>query len=184
MSRKIFFVAKSGVAIKMIERLYDAPAMNGALSDLIYLQNIPSMVVAHVLDPQRGETVLDMCAAPGGKTSHIAMLMKNEGKIIALDRTKEKVEKITNLCKSLGITCVNAYCLDSTKLLEENKKDFMPESFDRVLLDPPCSGLGQRPRIKDTVSVVALNSYSPYQRKLFRVAVQLLRVGGSMVYST
>jgi len=60
----------------------------------------------------------------------------------------------------------------------------MPESFDRVLLDPPCSGLGQRPRIKDTVSVVALNSYSPYQRKLFRVAVQLLRVGGSMVYST
>jgi 16S rRNA C967 or C1407 C5-methylase (RsmB/RsmF family) len=145
------------------------------------------------LKPQEGEQVLDMCASPGGKTTHIATLMKNHGRVISIDKTPQKVEKIKQLCVQMGITCVSALCLDSTRILNKelppnlfsnSASAFPPESFDKVLLDPPCSGLGQRPRLEDLTSLVTLKSYAPYQRKLFHVAVSLLKVGGTLVYST
>src|SRR5690606_34367599 len=127
-------------------------------------------------------------AAPGGKATHIATLMKNEGKVYAIDKSASKVEGIKKLCKQMGISCIQAVQADSTKilrgdLLRESTTtiQFDAETFDRILLDPPCSGLGQRPRIKDNTSLVTLNSYHKYQQKLFHVAVRLLKVGGILV---
>eukprot|EP01117_Protostelium_nocturnum_P005949 TRINITY_DN2141_c0_g2_i1.p1 TRINITY_DN2141_c0_g2~~TRINITY_DN2141_c0_g2_i1.p1 ORF type:complete len:305 (-),score=72.06 TRINITY_DN2141_c0_g2_i1:3-917(-) len=191
MSRSVFYMAKSGVAVKMNEPVFSSPPLNGILPDILYLQNLPSMVVSHVLNPQPGETILDMCASPGGKSTHIAQLMKDDGTIHSIDKNEGKADIIQKLCNQLGITCVKVHALDSTKLLNAQKDLYSKEdikfeagSFDRILLDPPCSGLGQRPRIREDMNLASLLSYAPYQRKLMHTAVQLLKEGGTLVYST
>ncbi|XP_037014197.2 tRNA (cytosine(72)-C(5))-methyltransferase NSUN6 isoform X4 [Artibeus jamaicensis] len=154
-------------------------------------ENLPSAVVAHVLDPQPGEKILDLCAAPGGKTTHIAALMHDEGEVIALDKISNKVEKIKQNALLLGLNSIRAFCFDGTKALkldvvEDTKGEppFLPESFDRILLDAPCSGMGQRPNMACSWTLKEVTSYQPLQRKLFTVAVQLLKPGGVLVYST
>eukprot|EP00210_Caulerpa_lentillifera_P001758 g1688.t1 len=81
------------------------------------LQNLPSIVTAQVLDPKPGWIVLDMCAAPGGKTTAIAELMQNTGSVFALDRTHKKVKRIADLANELNLTCIYPYKLDATKAL-------------------------------------------------------------------
>lgn len=84
----------------------------------------------------------------------------------------------------MGITIINAQAKDSTKLLNDTSNLWIPNSFDRVLLDPPCSGLGNRPRFDDDMSLENLVGYSDYQKKLVNIAVRLLKVDGYMTYST
>ncbi|RHY02320.1 hypothetical protein DYB36_009785 [Aphanomyces astaci] len=84
----------------------DAPPLNGVLSGHMYMQNTPSSVVAHVLSPQPGDTVLDMCAAPGGKTSHLATLMQNRGTLIACDRSRRKVLEMKAFFESVNLSII------------------------------------------------------------------------------
>ncbi|XP_008568038.1 PREDICTED: putative methyltransferase NSUN6 [Galeopterus variegatus] len=154
-------------------------------------ENLPSAVVTHVLNPQPGEKILDLCAAPGGKTTHIAVLMHDQGEVIALDKIPNKVEKIKQNALLLGLNSIRAFCFDGTKAVKldtvqntEGEPPFLPESFDRILLDAPCSGMGQRPNMACTWTLKEVTSYQPLQRKLFTVAVQLLKPGGVLVYST
>lgn len=77
---------------------------------------MPSMICAKVLDPKEDELILDMCAAPGGKTTHIAELVKNKSRIIAFDKISSKISKMKDLCKKLGSTCIECYCQDATKI--------------------------------------------------------------------
>ncbi|KAI5682974.1 hypothetical protein M9H77_04202 [Catharanthus roseus] len=112
LSRAGIFRVSEGVAVDMTNRVYKLPSFNGKVSffwsnitptndylfdieDLlegeIFLQNLPSIVAAHALDPQQGERILDMCAAPGGKTTAIAILMKDKGEVVAVDRSHNKV---------------------------------------------------------------------------------------------
>uniref|UniRef100_A0A4W4DV71 SAM-dependent MTase RsmB/NOP-type domain-containing protein n=1 Tax=Electrophorus electricus TaxID=8005 RepID=A0A4W4DV71_ELEEL len=180
-----------GVAIRMNEAIYESPSFDGVLPTELFLQNLPSVVVGHVVGPRPGERILDMCAAPGGKTTHIAALMGNQGVLVALDKIKSKVEKIRQNAHTLQLDCIKAYCHDSIQAVQSGKTQepftdvppFPEESFDRVLLDAPCSGLGQRPNMAVTWSVKEVCSYPPLQRKLF-TAVRLLKKGGVMVYST
>ncbi|XP_041421530.1 NOP2/Sun RNA methyltransferase 6 L homeolog isoform X4 [Xenopus laevis] len=181
-----------GKGIKMTEPVYLSPSFDNVLSGYIFLQNLPSAVVSHVLNPQPGERILDMCAAPGGKTTHIATLMEDQGEVIALDKIASKVEKIKQNASVLKLKCIKAFCFNSTKAVrDQNCPDeqgdgppFFPESFDRILLDAPCSGMGQRPNMVCPFSLKELTSYQPLQRKLFSAAVELLRPGGTLVYST
>ncbi|XP_004605538.2 tRNA (cytosine(72)-C(5))-methyltransferase NSUN6 isoform X1 [Sorex araneus] len=180
-----------GVGIRMTDPVYRSPSFDSVLPGYVFLQNLPSAVVTHVLDPQPGEKILDLCAAPGGKTTHIATLMRDEGKVIALDKISNKVDKIKQNAVLLGLNSIRAFCFDGTKALKhdmvkdtEEEPPFSPESFDRILLDAPCSGLGQRPNMAYTWTLKEVTSYPPLQRKLFTVAVQLLKPGGVLVYST
>nr|XP_028605670.1 putative methyltransferase NSUN6 isoform X1 [Podarcis muralis]XP_028605671.1 putative methyltransferase NSUN6 isoform X1 [Podarcis muralis]XP_028605673.1 putative methyltransferase NSUN6 isoform X1 [Podarcis muralis]XP_028605674.1 putative methyltransferase NSUN6 isoform X1 [Podarcis muralis]XP_028605675.1 putative methyltransferase NSUN6 isoform X1 [Podarcis muralis]XP_028605676.1 putative methyltransferase NSUN6 isoform X1 [Podarcis muralis]XP_028605677.1 putative methyltransferase NSUN6 len=180
-----------GMGIKMTEPIYLSPSFDKMLSSYLFLQNLPSSVVSYVLNPQPGQRILDMCAAPGGKTTHLATLMCDEGEVIALDKTAEKVKKIKQNAALLKLNCIKAFCYDGTKALAIGKGEdrqegppFLPESFDRILLDAPCSGMGQRPNMVYSWSLKEVTSYQPLQRKLFRVAVQLLKPGGILVYST
>ncbi|XP_067869544.1 tRNA (cytosine(72)-C(5))-methyltransferase NSUN6 isoform X2 [Heterodontus francisci] len=179
-----------GVGIRMTERVYISPSFDNLLSNFVFLQNLPSVVVSHVLDPNPGERILDICAAPGGKTTHIAALMNDEGEVIAMDKIANKVKKIKQNAENLQLKCIKVFCYDGTKALAkegiwaEQGPPFLPESFDRVLLDAPCSGLGQRPNMACDWSLKEITSYPPLQRKLFRVAVNLLKPGGILVYST
>ncbi|XP_015595719.1 putative methyltransferase NSUN6 isoform X2 [Cephus cinctus] len=185
----------SGIAVKMTELLSGVPILSDTCLPKGFglLQNVPSIVCIKVLDPQPGETVLDMCAAPGNKTTHIAALMKNQGRIIALEKIKSKIEKLQNNCKDFSVKNVEIFCIDSTKAVAEDLSSvkinplcppFPEETFDRILLDGPCSGLGQRPQIFNSISPAELRSYVPLQRKLFSTAVRLLKPSGILVYST
>ncbi|KAF6131826.1 NOP2/Sun RNA methyltransferase 6 [Phyllostomus discolor] len=184
-------VWEKGIGIRMTEPLYLSPSFDNVLPSYLFLQNLPSAAVAHILDPQPGEKILDLCAAPGGKTTHIAALMHDEGEVIALDKISNKVKKIKQNALLLGLNSIRAFCFDGTKALkvdmvEDTKGEppFLPESFDRILLDAPCSGMGQRPNMACSWTLKEVTSYQPLQRKLFTVAVKLLKPGGVLVYST
>eukprot|EP00698_Gefionella_okellyi_P016274 TRINITY_DN464_c0_g1_i8.p1 TRINITY_DN464_c0_g1~~TRINITY_DN464_c0_g1_i8.p1 ORF type:complete len:222 (+),score=3.35 TRINITY_DN464_c0_g1_i8:638-1303(+) len=182
----------------MTKRLYDSPPLNGVFPQLMFLQNLPSVLVSHILDPLPGERVIDMCAAPGGKTTHIATLMQDKGTVIALDRNAGKVACIVAAAKRWGLTCIEAHVQDATvcvvqaeDTLDEQSRSnstgsivFESGSFDRVLLDPPCSALGLRPKLKDMSSGKNVSAQSKYQKSLMRSAFRLLKVGGTLVYST
>lgn len=306
MTRATLFREAKGVAVEMVHRAYNLPPFSGVLSGDIFLQNLPSVVATHVLDPQPGERILDMCAAPGGKTTGIATLMGDKGEVIALDRSHSKVLDIVRLAQEMKLTCIQAIKMDALKsvrvestpdrisqdkplgevsntarlteavaiddiitnstseepniieecskkhlreesaqILAENvggsKRDeastisstrpnseatpakkfkddgayasrkaarkearklktelkkaaepetpyrngFAPQSFDRVLLDAPCSALGLRPRLfagQETLD--GLRQHANYQRRLIDQAVQLVRPNGTLVYST
>lgn len=109
--------------------------------------------------------------------------MQNQGEIIAFDKTQAKADQIMESCKAQNITIVKAQKMDSKKILE--KKALEPESFDRVILDAPCSGLGLRPNFAHTMwTLPALREIAGTQKRLFREAAKLLKPGGVLVYST
>ncbi|KAK8937141.1 hypothetical protein KSP39_PZI012379 [Platanthera zijinensis] len=272
-SRAGMFRASKGIAVEMTDRVYKLPSFHNLLGGEIFLQNLPSIVAAHVLEPQEGEQILDMCAAPGGKTTAIAMLMRDKGIVVAVDRSHNKVMDIKKMAAEMDLTCIKAYRLDALKSVRqisnatdvaetnlehdisdttvgnsssnlgnvdlhspnmdgskidlklisnvlssssnglyisktesrkstqrmrngpgrnhsivgraENSNGFLPNAFDRVLLDAPCSALGLRPRLfaaEETIE--SLQAHARYQRRMFDQAVQLVRPGGVVVYST
>lgn len=158
------------------------------------LQNLPSIICGHVLNPKPGEIVLDMCAAPGNKTTHLAELMQDTGLLVALDKTPNKLKLLLDKMATYNLKSVKCYAFDSTKALravdtrETSEMDvsppFRPQSFDKILLDAPCSALGNRPMLRNDITPKMLTSYAVVQRKLFAAAVPLLRTGGVLVYST
>lgn len=143
-------------------------------------QDIAASAAAAALDPQKGETVIDVCAAPGGKTTHIAELMGNCGKIFAFDTYEHKIKLIEENAKRLGIDIIRAQIGDGTVF---NKT--LEAAAERVLCDVPCSGLGiirRKPEIKwNEDSSKELNKV---QRKILENGSRYLKRGGTLVYST
>lgn len=161
------------------------------------LQNLPSIICGHVLSPQPNEVILDMCAAPGNKTTHLAELMQDTGSLIALDRSANKIRMMKRKINNFHLKSVRCFAFDSTRALDSGHRSndggddanalrppFGRGTFDRILLDAPCSGLGNRPQLEYNGSDEEFLSYPMMQRKLFRTAVELLKVGGVLVYST
>ncbi len=147
----------------------------------VYVQEAASMIPPVVLDPQHGDVVLDMCAAPGSKTTQIAQYMENSGAIVANDTETQRLS-------SLGIN-VQRCGLTNTLITKMNGQSFrrIPIEFDRVLVDAPCSGTGTIRK-----SYRALQDWSPglvkrmavIQKQLVGVGFEKLKQGGTMVYST
>ncbi len=150
---------------------------------LYFVQDESSQVVPHLLSPRPGERVLDVCAAPGGKTTHLAQLMENRGEILALELHRSKVKLIEENCRRLGITIVRAVERDASQPLP------FPwgETFDRVLLDAPCTGLGilhRNPEAKWRRKPEDVVRLSQVQRSLLDSVSSWLKPGGTLVYST
>lgn len=99
----------------MSEPLYGSPPLGGLLSETLFLQNLPSVLCGHLLGPEPGHAVLDMCAAPGGKTTHLATLMNDMGVVVALDRAENRVSKVRDNCNRWGISCVRAFAHDANE---------------------------------------------------------------------
>ncbi|XP_023930216.1 putative methyltransferase NSUN6 [Lingula anatina] len=155
----------------MTSPVYVAPSLSDILPSVVFPQNLPSVICSHVLDPQPNNRVLDMCAAPGGKTTHIATLMRDQGLVIAFDKGQGRVERIQSNASKWNLKSVRAFPYDATKSCAIDADGdpfppFPPEYFDRVLLDAPCSGLGQKPSVFNKMSARELSSYPPLQRKL------------------
>ncbi|GLB59405.1 16S rRNA (cytosine(967)-C(5))-methyltransferase RsmB [Cytobacillus sp. NCCP-133] len=150
---------------------------------LITIQDESSMLVAYALGGSQNETVLDACAAPGGKSTHIAETLQNTGQVISLDLHEHKVKLINDNAARLGLTNIKTNALDSRKVQEHYEK----ESFDRILVDAPCSGLGvmrRKPDMKYTKKEEDLFHLHKVQRNLLAAVSPLLKKGGILVYST
>jgi 16S rRNA (cytosine967-C5)-methyltransferase len=145
-----------------------------------YVQDPSTLLAARELDPQRGETILDLCAAPGGKLTYLAQLLGNEGRLVAHDAATERLKLIEQNCARLGVTCVQT-ALPST--LDPRTSAL----FDRILVDVPCSNTGVMRRRVDLRWRIRPEEFlrlSAAQGELLRRAASLLKPGGILVYST
>lgn len=149
---------------------------------LYTLQNINSMRAVFALNPVNGETVVDVCSAPGGKTTYIAELMNDTGKIYAFDVHPHKIELIKNAAKRIGINCIEASVHNS----EDVKTELIGQA-DRVLADVPCSGIGvihKKPDIKWNRIESDIVQLCETQYRILKSASAYVKNGGTLVYST
>lgn len=157
----------------------------GFTEGLFVVQDVTAMQVAPFLDPKPGQRVLDLCAAPGGKTTHLAELMHDVGEIVAVDISRERLKFVEENCQRLNLTCVKTLCLDATN--EEMVKGALQGGFDAVLLDVPCSNTGvlaRRPEARWRLSPQSIAECATRQALLLRTALGLLKPAGRLVYST
>lgn len=153
------------------------------LDGFVTIQDESGQMVAEIMNPKENSKILDMCAAPGSKTFHIASKINNKGSIVSVDLYEHRIQLLKNQIKRMNATCVIPLCYDSTKLLDKYKE----ETFDYVLLDAPCSGYGvvrRKPDLLVNTSQNDLDSIINIQKELIDVAVKLVKKGGVLVYST
>ena len=143
----------------------------------IYLQSLSSMLPPIILEPEKGENILDMAAAPGGKTTQIAAITENKAFITACEKNKIRAERLKYNLQKQGVTCVNIMAEDARKL-----SDYF--SFDKILLDAPCSGSGTANIFDDRFSKELVQRSSKTQEELLRKAIKILKSGGEIIYST
>ena len=144
------------------------------------VQDIAAMMPSLALSPKAGELCVDVCAAPGGKTTHLAELMENKGRIYAFDIHPHKIELIEKNASRMGIDIISAKCHDSLDVYEP-----LIDKADKVLADVPCSGIGiisKKPDIKWNKEDVS--ELPKVQLKILENASKYLKVGGELVYST
>jgi 16S rRNA (cytosine967-C5)-methyltransferase len=164
---------------RVLEAPFDVHGSKLFADGLVMPQSRASMLVSRVLDPQPGERVLDLCAAPGAKTTHIAALMRGEGKVVAVERNPQRADALRRTCELMGAANVEVRTEDALAPRE-------PASFDRVLVDPPCSGLGtlqSRPDIRWRASPEAIAELAPLQTAILAAGADAVKPGGTIVYS-
>ena len=172
--------APDGIA--MVNPAASIPELDAFKSGCFQVQDEAAQLVSLLLDPRPGETVLDACAGLGGKTGHIAQLMNNAGRVVALDVNAKKLQRLEVEMQRLGITIVSTRCYDIEA--EFSRKQFA--EFDRVLLDAPCSGLGvmrRNPDIKWRASKRNLSKYKTRQIRLLDNIAHLVKPSGILVYA-
>lgn len=153
----------------------------GFAAGLLTVQDESAMHAVDLLDPRPGQRVLDLCAAPGGKTTHIAERMRNEGTVIATDVQPERLARVMQAAARLGLTIIE------THPVAADSSDVPAGSFDRILLDVPCSNtgvLGKRPEARWRISEDGIRELAALQSRLLGAAIARVAPGGRIVYST
>jgi len=148
----------------------------------IYLQDEASQLVAHELDVKLGERVLDLCAAPGGKTTLIADRSGDSAFIVAADRSETRMATVLNTIRLHELKSIEPVILNAVDFLP-----FTERSFDKVLVDVPCSGTGtlrRNPEIRWRLTPVDIEKLAAQQRHILRRAIEMVKPGGRLIYST
>jgi 16S rRNA (cytosine967-C5)-methyltransferase len=177
------FVRRDWLEENLVFELKSHPPLNSLASfrdGWFYIQDSSTLLAVCKLGPQPGETILDFCAAPGGKTTFIAQLMNNQGRIIAHDVSEERLKWIQENCARLGVTCVETI-LPSTLNLQPST------GFDRILVDAPCSNTGvmrRRVDLRWRIQPEEIERLRAAQLDLLQQAATQLKPGGVLVYST
>jgi 16S rRNA (cytosine967-C5)-methyltransferase len=145
------------------------------------IQDLTAQEAPLTLEPQAGESILDLCAAPGGKTTYLAELMGNQGRILAVDRKEPRLKRVEEACARLGLSIVENKVADGRDI-----NSLGAESFDRVLVDAPCSNTGvfrRRPEARWRYSVKEQRRFVRDQQSLARMAASRLKSNGFLLYS-
>ena len=149
----------------------------------IQVQDEASQLISRLVDPKPGENVLDVCAGTGGKTTHLAALMNNRGRLTAFDISEKKIAELKKNAERLGVTNIDTKTGDARKMQEEA----IYGSFDRILVDAPCTGLGtlrRNPEIKWRTKEEDPKKFSALQKTILADAARYLKKGGFLIYST
>jgi 16S rRNA (cytosine967-C5)-methyltransferase len=182
--------AELGVPTHTDPELPEALVLDGPLdlhssalweSGAVLAQSRAAMLVARALDPQPGERVLDLCAAPGGKSTHIAALMGGEGEVVAVERNRARAAELIATARRLHAHSIRVELADAAAARPEGSV------YDRVLVDPPCSGLGTlqaRPDLRWRVTAKDIEQLGQIQMAILDAGAKALRPGGVLVYST
>lgn len=174
------FVRRDWLEENLVFELKSHPPLQSLPSfqqGMFYIQDPGTLLAVRELNAQPGETILDMCAAPGGKTTFIAQLMRNEGRIVACDISSERLKLIEENCARLGLTCVEFISTFSFQL----------SAFDRILVDAPCSNTGvmrRRVDLRWRIHAEEIECLRETQLDLLYQAAPLLKPGGLLIYST
>ena len=180
----------AGATLERSEVVEGAWRVSGATSLLrelsavgeIYLQDEASQLVAQIVDAKSGERVLDLCAAPGGKTTQLADRSGDHALIVAGDLSGTRLSIVIATMRLHGLESISPVRLDATEQLP-----FAPRSFDKVLVDAPCSGTGtlrRNPEIRWRLSAADIELLAERQKRILRRAVEMVKPGGRLVYST
>jgi len=186
---------------ELLEKLNEYDVEEGRAKDVIYTKDIKKLLksdyfkdglftvqdeapslVGHIINPQEGDSILDICAAPGGKTTHLSQLASDKAKITAFELHEHRCKLIEDLCTRLGIKSVKVEQRDAT-IFDEN----LVENFDKIVADVPCSGLGvirRKPDIKWNTKEEDVEELTQIQYKILVNASKYLKPDGTLVYST
>ncbi|QKR00938.1 RsmB/NOP family class I SAM-dependent RNA methyltransferase [Metallosphaera tengchongensis] len=173
--------AESEILVENVESIYRSvkiSELDVIKKGLAISQGKSSMYVARMLDPRPAETIVDMNAYPGGKLTHIYQL-EPRAKIIGFDHTNKKVQKLREVLVALRMK-VPVVVGDSRYLYE----DFNIREVDKVLIDPPCSAIGVRPKIYDRKTIGEIKNFQIYQKQFLNSAFKILKKKGVVIYST
>ena len=184
-------LAELGYSFTRVPELMSTYRVNGGTTGLtgtsqykqgaLILQDLASILVGEVAAPSPGHTVLDVCAAPGAKTSHLAQLMQNRGRITSIDIDARRLAAWSRLMERMGVANADPIRLDASRPYA------LPDEMDLVVLDPPCSGTGTfnaYPSSKWRLTLNMILEYAGLQRRLLENAAPHVKEGGSLVYST
>ena len=164
----------------VLEEPFDVHGSDLFEQGLVMPQSRGSMLVARTLDPRPGARVLDLAAAPGAKSTHLAALMENQGEVVAVELNPKRADELRANAERLGATIVSVRTQDAREPVD-------PGAFDRVLLDAPCSDLGtlqSRPDARWRKTPDTIRELAALQAELLEAALAQLRPGGTLVYST
>ena len=168
-------------ALRLKGKIGTIPTLPGFSQGHWTVKETSALLVSYFLDPQPGDTIIDACAAPGGKTTHIAELMGDQGTIFACDRTPSRLKKVQENAQRLELNCIETVVGDSRYLQQFINKG------DRVLVDVPCSGLGtlhRHPDIRWRQTPENIRELTSLQLEILNQAAQWVKPQGTLVYST
>ncbi|MFX0136041.1 MAG: RsmB/NOP family class I SAM-dependent RNA methyltransferase [Candidatus Hodarchaeota archaeon] len=166
---------------KVIKETYNLGSLHEFLQGYYYLQNVASMLSAIILDPKPNDTVIDMCAAPGSKATHLSQLMGNEGSLILIDKNKNRIPALEINLRRMGIMNSIVINMDAINLSKLNIK------ADKILLDAPCTGEGlirQDSNRKTNRKMKDIEKMASIQKKLLEAGLTALNSGGKLLYCT
>lgn len=175
---------RRGLFVKTLKSLYKAPSVRDLSvwrHGYVYPQSLPSMIASRLLEPRENEIIIDMCAAPGGKTSHIFELSGGRARVVAFDHSRKRVEEMIANLERLGYREGIEIRVGDSRYISV---DYPGLVADKIMLDPPCTATGVRPKIYDKKNEKELLSLVRYQEQFLREAHKILRKNGLLVYST
>lgn len=151
----------------------------------MFVQGQGAMLASHVAHPRVADKILDCCAAPGGKSTHMAQMCRDDIHIIAVDINESRLKLIEDNCERLGLTSIETVCADASKINKDDKDS--KKTYDIVLCDVPCSGLGllgRKPDIREKFTYDELDELIPLQYSILEHASKMVRPGGALIYCT